>query len=319
MSLKFHLARIHRWTALILAPFFLVLCASGAVLAVKPILATPEPVAVSPDRLAAALRTIDPQGSVRSLAGSDGGRSIVLAAGRGQGRGRGYGQGAGQGRGRGTEPAGTYALATGERIAPVPAFDVFAFAKRLHVGLLVEAGLPVQIATWGMVLVILTALPLGLPVRLRNLRAWHLASGWLTLPLILALPLSGGLIALHLTGGTAIDLPPPGRPVAVAAALERAGAAMPDLRIAEARRFRRGNVLIAGETSAGPVTLAVGEDRILPLAGNKGWISQIHEGTWAGAWSGALNLAGSLVLTFLTGSGIVLWLRRRAVRKRRRA
>jgi sulfite reductase (NADPH) flavoprotein alpha-component len=39
-------------------------------------------------------------------------------------------------------------------------------------------------------------------------------------------------------------------------------------------------------------------------------VQELHAGTWAGAWSGALNLLSALVLMGITGTGLYGWLRR---------
>jgi sulfite reductase (NADPH) flavoprotein alpha-component len=47
------------------------------------------------------------------------------------------------------------------------------------------------------------------------------------------------------------------------------------------------------------------------IKGGHGLTRELHEGTWAGAWSGALNLVSALGLGTLLATGVVAWWRRR--------
>ena len=102
--------------------------------------------------------------------------------------------------------------------------------------------------------------------------------------------------------------PPPvaSRPTTIAQALT---AAAPDVdlsRLASARVFRGRSVMLR---LAGGGAFAVADDKAVKLSG-PGVIQQIHEGTWAGAWSGGLNFAISLALLVLTTTGFWSWARR---------
>jgi sulfite reductase (NADPH) flavoprotein alpha-component len=88
--------------------------------------------------------------------------------------------------------------------------------------------------------------------------------------------------------------------------------AAPDVdvgRLVMARRFRGGTVLMRAAGEQGGV-FAVTESTATALIGDPSLIKQIHEGTWAGSWSGALNFAVSLALLGLTITGSLSWFRR---------
>jgi sulfite reductase (NADPH) flavoprotein alpha-component len=282
----------HRWAALVLAPLFLLILLSGAVLAFKPIVddlgAGTEPAAaaaVDAASLVALLDRVDPQGAARSVAVGGDGRTVGL-------------QGGG--------PPAAFDLATGAAVAaPKAGFDLFDFAKRLHKDLLVGAGILVEIAAYGMVLIVVLGPLLAWP-RLRNtLLGWHTVLGWAVLPLAAMLPVTAVLMTLHL-GGPALPPAPAGEPLPLARAIERAAAEADLSHLAMARSFRGNSVLVA--TRGGPSYVIAG-NQVTPLAG-PGLVKALHEGTWAGAWSGALNLVGALALAGLTATGTVSWARR---------
>ena len=66
-------------------------------------------------------------------------------------------------------------------------------------------------------------------------------------------------------------------------------------RLVMVRRFHGGTVpvQVAGE---GGGLFAVTEQGVTALTGGPGLVQAIHEGTWAGAWSGLLNAVVSLAL-----------------------
>jgi sulfite reductase (NADPH) flavoprotein alpha-component len=292
--IKHALLLAHRWAALVLAPLFLLILLSGAVLAFKPIVddlgAGAEPAAAAPvdaAALAALLDRVDPQGVARLVAVGEDGRTVSL---------------------QGSGPPAAFDLATGAAVAaPQAGFDLFDFAKRLHKDLLVGAGILVEIAAYGMVLIVVLGPFLAWP-RLRNtLLGWHTALGWVLFPLAAMLPVTAVLMTLHISGPV---LPPPAPaagPLPLARAIERAAAEADLSRLAMARSFRGNSVLLA--TRGGPSYLVAGSE-VTPLAGGPSLVKQLHEGTWAGAWSGALNLAGALALMGLAATGTVSWVRR---------
>ncbi len=292
---KHLLIQAHRWVGLILAPLFLIILLSGAVLALKPILAGPEAAPAGPvdaQAVARVLAEADPEGRARQVdVGSDG-RSLLLT-------------GASDGI------LLTYDLGSGLQTGAAPeGFDLFETAESLHKDLLVGAGIVVEVATYAMLLLIIVGPILAWP-RLRNtLLGWHLGLGWLVLPLWLLLPLTGVLMTLHVGMGELPRIPPSETPVAFTDAV-RAVAAEADLAgLQQVRRFRGGTALVRAAAADGPQAWIVSAQGVTPLDLSGNWPREIHEGTWAGAWSGTLNLITALGLTALTVTGFLSWLRR---------
>ncbi len=292
-QLKRPLLVAHRWLALILAPVFLLILLSGAILAFKPILGTddgaPPTPRVSVGALAAALDAIDPAGRAAAVSLSADGRSIDLKS-------------------KDPAVAGTYDVAT-RTAAAGQGFDLFAFALRLHKNLLIGAGLLVEIATYAMVALLIAGLAFGLP-RLRNtLGGWHRGLGWFAFPLLALLPVTGLLMTLHV-GKPTVPTLTPGEPISLAQAIK----AVPlpaDGRIVMARRFQAGSAMVKTTSPAGELVHVVQSNGQVALTGSPGWVNAVHEGTWAGAWSGVLNLVSALLLMGVTVTGLYSWLRRR--------
>lgn len=290
------LAALHRWLALGLAPVFLLILLSGAVLALKPMLAeAPATAAVDARGLAAAVAAADPAGSARALSLSADGSFTLKSP--------------------DAAVAGRYG-ADGTRLAPA-GFDLFDFALRLHKDLLVGAGFVVEAAAYAMVALIAAGLFLGWP-RLRNtLLGWHMGLGWFALPLVLLAPLTGVLMALHV-GTPRLPAIEPGPPLSIARALELAADDLGTHALASARSFRRGSVLLQAVGAAGPRAYLVSpRGSVAALAEGPGLVKALHEGTWAGAASGFVNLLSALVLTGLLGTGVFAWWRRRRQSARR--
>ena len=288
----------HRWLALTLAPVFVLILLSGAILAFKPILgdSTANPsVRVSASAVAAALDAIDPAGRADAVSLSADGRSIDLKS-------------------KDPAVAGTFDLAT--RTAAVSqGFDLFGFALGLHKNLLVGAGLLVEIATYAMVALLIAGLAFGLPKLRNTIGGWHRGMGWLAFPLLALLPVTGLLMTLHV-GKPALPALAPGEPIALAQAIK----AVPlpaDGQIVMARRFRAGSAMVKTASSDGEQVHVVQSNGQVALAGAPGWVDAVHEGTWAGAWSGALNLVSALLLMGVTVTGLYSWLRRRTQTRRR--
>jgi sulfite reductase (NADPH) flavoprotein alpha-component len=66
-----------------------------------------------------------------------------------------------------------------------------------------------------------------------------------------------------------------------------------------ARLYEGGSAKVFAVTKAGLV------------GGPTNWPRLLHEGTWAGKWSGIFNFVTSLALVLLTVTGITIWARRK--------
>jgi len=295
-SIRPSLTILHRWTGLILAPLFLIIVLSGAVLAFRPIVgsfAEPQAAsAVDAKALGALVDRLSGLATVSTVAVADAGRAIDVTA---------------------SDPtvSGRWTIATGERVGAAPGggIDVFAVAESIHKQLLVGLGLVVEVASWAMVAIVVIGPFLGW-LRLRNtLVGWHAAVGWFLFPLVLLSPLTAVLMTLHVgEGGT--PLPRAARPVSVAEALTIAAPTVDLSGLVEAHPFRGGTVMLRTATPA-PAVWVVTDKAAQRLEGGPSLVKQIHEGTWGGLWSGLLNLVASIALGALTVTGFWSWMARR--------
>lgn len=302
------LAWIHRWLTVVFAPVFLLVLVSGAVLAFRPILqdlssgtAGQEPGGERLDGhdLAALVARLDPQGRMHGLAIGAGRRSVTLFDRAGKGH--------------------TYSLQTGEPLLSSGfRFDLFAVAERLHRTLLIDADALVEIAAFAMLAIILLGPLLAWPLLRNTLRGWHEGIGWALLPVILLTPGTAVLLVLgggggpH-GGGGGPHGPPDGRsaaPMTLAQALDRAAGEIDLSGLQTAQRHQRSRVILQIAGPDGAQAYVVSETAVTPATGSHGLVRQLHEGTWAGAWSGALNLLGACALLALMGTGIVSWVQR---------
>lgn len=303
-SLKPILFKLHRWVGIGLMPLFLIIALSGAVLALKPMLQEqPAAVAaggVSAEQAIALLQQLDPLGQeVEAVTVDAQSGNLVL-------------------RSQNPDLQGSFDPADGSPVANVQAgasFDLFEFAEHLHKELLFGADILVQIASYLMLLLVIIAPLIAWPRFRNNLMGWHRAAGWLLLPLILLLPLTGVLMSLHVGMPELPRMSEPGISLPLADALEKANQTYDLSHLSMARRFKGGSVLLGTQGETGSDLLVVTDNAVTPIDPSDNWVKSLHEGTWGGAWSGALNLLGALGLTLLTVSGFISWQRRR--RKRR--
>ncbi|MEN5082231.1 PepSY-associated TM helix domain-containing protein [Bosea sp. TWI1241] len=296
--LKAWLFRLHRWLALGFAVPLALLIATGAILSVEPILQT---VKLSPGELTLAridgwLAAKDPAGKARGLSyrNYDGRLTIQGVPERGN---------------------VTLDTATGLQAADGGLAGFFGASRRLHEHLLFELDWLVIGSTIAMVVLMLMGVAMGLP-RLRNtLGGWHKGVAWFGLPLLIASPITGLFIAFGISlapaggpGGRGEE-PLPLREALAIVARDKDPSQLIWLRMRGGRQLVRLNE--NGAFNVYSVTRAGLSET------PKNWPRLIHEGNFAGIWSGALNLAISLALAGLLGTGFAIWLRRR-LRPRRR-
>lgn len=286
------LLKLHRWIAIAVFLPLLVVVTTGGLLAIETIL-NDRHVTGKSIRLAdveAALGRYDPErkATVLNIRGYE--NSIAILAGRGA-------------------PPLRVDLATGERLAPGRGLwsEFFLTTRRLHEALLLDLKWLVDAST----IVALAAMAVGLGMgwqRFRNtLGGWHRTTALLASPLLILSALSGLAIAYGwtFTGPPAATAGTP--PVALPAAV-RIVAAKHDLAsvvwIRPQGSAMRARIYDGGRANVFTVTPAG------LIAGPVNWPRIWHEGVWAGAWSGVLNLAIALVMTGLMLSGLTIWARR---------
>lgn len=287
VSMRTYLLKVHRWLALCLTPLFILITLTGMVLALKPVVADlraqPYSGAVEVVRLEKLLATVAPENGVRSIQRSSENGQWVL------------------------EGQGEYRLAdgtktgTGERLSD----DFFGWVKSLHKSLLMGAGWLVEWVTWAMLGIMVVGVLLGWPKFSQSLIGWHQWLGVWLLPLALLLPLTAVLMTLHV-GRPDLGLQPGVERTSLAQGLNQAAQQYDLSGLISASSFKAGSVLIQTDTQ----TLVVSGDRITPVDVASNLPKQLHEGLWAGWFSGVFNLlVGGLVLG-LTLTGAINWLRR---------
>jgi sulfite reductase (NADPH) flavoprotein alpha-component len=297
-SLKPTLFKLHRWIGIGLAPLFLLIVLSGAVLALKPIVqesAAAGTDTISADQVIGLLERIDPLGQdVVAI-------SIDTAANLAEVRSR--------------DPGieGRYDLTSGAVMDDDGSisFDLFEFAEHLHKELLVGADILIQIASYLMLLMVLTAPLLAWPRLRNNLMGWHRSVGWLLLPIVLMLPLTGVLMSLHVGMPELPRMSQPGTSLSLVEALRSAQQEYGLDGLTNARRFRGGSVMLNTAGSDGERLLILTDDAVTPIDPKENLVKTLHEGTWGGPYSGTINLLGASALSLLILSGSISWLKRR--------
>jgi Sulfite reductase, alpha subunit (flavoprotein) len=299
---------VHRWLGLILTPLFLLIIITGGLLALKPVVDDPmikgQSAGIEASVLTSALGKADPSAMAGQISLSNDGTVMSLTSSGEAG------------------PRGAFSTQTGEAVAAAPAAadsygPIYNTAKSLHKNLLIGAGVVVLIASFIMLAIIVVG-PVLSWLNFRNsIMGWHLAAGWITLPLLILSPLTGILLYFHIDTGAPLNISPSFPPVTLTRGVEVTGQIPEVETILSARRFKSGSVMIEARTETGNMTYVVDGTQTATAISGPGLFKSIHEGTWGGAWSGLLNLATSIILAGLTITGFWSWLRRfRQSRKR---
>jgi len=170
-------------------------------------------------------------------------------------------------------------------------------------------------ATIAMMVIVLLGVLMGIP-RIRNtVSGWHKAISWGLLPLVLASPLTALLMAGGIgTGGALTGAragPVPIRHAVALVAKEHDLSSLIWLRQRGGRQLVRlwegEEARVYGISAAGLVALP------------RNWPRLIHEGNFAGVWSGAMNLVLSAAFLALTATGVWIFIakQRRKFQNRR--
>jgi len=292
------LLRLHRILFLVFALPLLLVVGTGLIISFEPILAARSVPGgrLTMEAFEPALRRADPDGRANAMFVDAHAGSFTLG-------------------GRG---AARFALATGEKLPDAEEGPgLMRTARGLHQRLLLdEVGAFIVVAsTIGLLLLLTIGLVLGLPRRLRHtMLGWHRGIGWFLSPLLILSPATGLMLAY---GWFA---PPRGAPVPPPANLTEAVrmvAAQHDLNDVVWIRRRGPNLIARLRDGSEWRGFVVGRDGLAPQPRN--WPRLLHEGNWSGAVSGGLNVAVSVALLGLLGTGGVVWYRRRRLRLDARA
>ena len=291
MMLKPYWLRFHRWITLVFALPLIALILSGLVLSVEPLAQrTPPAAPVTEASVMAALTRFDPDGKATGLTICTYDQIMTL-------------------NGVGPNRSVDVSLLTGEAIDARGWAAWFGTARQLHERLLLDLGWLVTTSTIAMLVLAALGVLMGWP-RFRNtLGGWHNVGAWIFLPLIVLSPLTGLAIAfgVSFTPAAAPDGAQPARlPLAEAIPLVARAHDLADL---TSLRLRGGRLLArvyVGNRLAG---ILVTREGLQEPPTN--WPRALHEGNWHALWGSGLNLALSLVLAGLWGTGLVIWARRR--------
>ncbi len=289
------LLRLHRWTSLIFALPLFVIIATGLILSFQPALqhAAIKPGSLSPERLIAMIEQHDPERNARALNIDPMDNRLMLSG-----------------------PGGNLAidLSSGETMGEASALStLFWQSRRIHERLVYGLDPLVPIATGALLGLIALGLMMGWGTWRNNVPGWHRGIAWTLLPLLIISPLTG----LALTFSISFTSPAPrapAMPLREALSLVLANKD-PSTLLYIAQRGGRQMVRVM-EDGAVRHFLATPEG-LKPLENN--WPRLIHEGTWRGMWSGAVNIVTSLALLALLFTGVWIWMRRHLRPRRKRA
>lgn len=298
-KLRSRLLFVHRALAIVLVPFLLVLCVSGIVLAFQPLVGEGPRARIDAAQLQATLAGIDPEGSAGLLIVAEDGRSFEL-------------------RTRGQGVRGNFDLATGKTQPAEEGFDLYEKAEQLHRGLLLGLNPVMETAAFGVLLLVLLG-PfvvgrLGGP----SLAQRHASLGLLFYPLILLPPLTGVMMVLEIGQPARPPEAPAEQRLSLSRGLELAAPRLDLARLAMARRWPSGEILVylaplrRGELEVFKVD---SQGDAASFSPPRNWPHDLHEGR-AFHRGSILNMAGAVSLLFLMGSGLAsFW---RSWRRRRR-
>ena len=297
---KATLLRLHLYVTLAFMVPIAAVVVTGLVLAVEPLAHTAavEPGTLSAQRVEAMLDRHDPGGQARALTLRPYDDMLLIA---------------------GVRPGPPLAinLGTGEEVQAGPTYaGVFLTARRVHETLLLNLGWLVIASTYAMLVLAALGILMGLP-RIRNtLAGWHKAAAWGLLPLLILSPLTGLFIAYGVTFAPA---PAPGIGQAAAPSLREAVRVFQDAgHDLSALVWLRpqGGRMLARVSEGGEWRLyAVTQDGAVLQPRN--WPRLLHEGNFAGIWSGLLNVVISVALIGLLVTGLASWARRTLAQRRR--
>lgn len=291
------LLRLHRWVTLVFAIPLAVIVLSGLVLSFEPVA---QVASVAPGSLTLAtvedlLARHDPEGKARSLTFRSYENRLSIG---------------------GVRPDDTIDVdvRTGAELTEDgAASNLFYYSRVLHETLMLDLGWLVHVSTMAMLLLVVLGIAMGWPRLANSLSGWHKATAWFLLPLLVLSPLTG----LFLAWGISFAGSPTGRaePLAVAEAVRVIGARH-DLANLVWLRGRGGRLLARLVVNGEYRVHAVTREGLEPAPRN--WPRLLHEGNFAGIWSGLMNVVISIAFVALMTTGLLIWAKRRFRRRPQR-
>jgi uncharacterized iron-regulated membrane protein len=294
-----YLLRLHRWITLLFAVPLAVLIVTGLILSFDPILADRGVTgkSISLAQIEQVLAKHDSEKKATSLNVRAFENLVVLAEGRG---------------------AGKRIDITTNTVMPADKrlwSDILTTAKRLHETFQLELGWLVAWSTIAMLISMIFGLFMGWPHFRNTLGGWHRGTAWVLAPLLLLSPLTGLALAYKFT-----FTPPPakidGSPVPLHDAVKIFGAKH-DFASVIWLRPQGGATRVRFYDGRAARVMAISKAGL--IEGPQAWPRVLHEGTWAGAFSGLLNVIVSLAMLGLMSTGLLIWGRRTWRRYARRA
>lgn len=192
--------------------------------------------------------------------------------------------------------------------------DAYLAAKRLHNSLMLGLQPLVLASTYATLVLIVLAAAVGLPRFRKGLASWPRAVEWVLLPLLVASPLTGLLIAHGITFAPVPQLSL-GQPVSLREAVRIVHGAGHDLSGLVWLKSQRGQVRARFIEGSEWRIYTVSANGVVPLP--QSWPNALHTGQVAGYWAGAANIAAALGLLSLLGTGLLAWMRAGPARRAR--
>lgn len=293
MALKPYLLRFHRWITLVFALPLIAVILSGLVLSFEPLMQRTAPaMPLTEGSVLAALQRFDPQGKASGLTIRTYDQVMTL-------------------NGAGPDGSVDVSLKTGEETEAEGWAEWFGAARGLHERLLVDLEWLVIGSTIAMLALAVLGVLMGWP-RLRNtLGGWHNVAAWVFLPLVALSPLTGLAIAFGISlaapGGGARGERVPVKDAVTLIARDH------DLADLTSLRQRGGRQIARIYVGSRLVNFVVTREGLQTAPAN--WPRALHEGNWHALIGSGLNIALSVALAGLWGTGILLWARRRLRRR----
>lgn len=302
---KHVLVLVHRWLTLVLLPFILFLIVTGGLLALRPVVVdlTSGPPAEAPmavEDAASLVRLLDPDQRARSLYLEEPATAVLEFTRQGQ------------------RETIAFDIETALPLETrLQGAEFFHHVADLHKHFVSGWEVVLEIATWGLLVIVLVGPVLAWP-RLKNtVLGWHMALGWGFFPVMMVLSITAVLLLLNIGGPTLpeVDRTPGRFPLPIA--LEQAARDVGLTHVERVRTMKSAGVVVHGFVENRPVVLIATRQGTTEVSAHPGLLDELHTGTWAGGWSGALYALTSLVMVGLVGTGLWSWGRRRLSNRRR--
>lgn len=291
-ALKPYLLRLHRWVTLVFALPLAVVTLTGLILAFEPVAIDLgfTPGSINAAHLSGLLAQYDPGGKTSGISLRAYEDRLTL-------------------NGPGVSGKTDIALSSGAVVddsVGLRLSALFMASRRLHEHFLFDQGWVVLASTFAMLALILLGIVMGWP-RLRNtVSGWHQGMAWFALPLVVLSPLTGLALAYKIT----LSAPPPQNRAAVptlAQAVEILGQKHDLSGLIWLRK--RGPAMMARINEGGAFRVyRVSQTGVQPMGAN--WPRSLHEGNFAGVWSGLMVIVTAMVIIGLMVTGLIIYFRR---------